>query len=411
MTISSPVLIQFCSILISIVIGLLLSKWIYSFFQEGSIKTVTLSTRVSSSIKYIISYVCIALFLALSVLICSIKLHGLDLLYASFPTVFLIMLFFVLRQLLQNPLAASLISLLGGILWLSHYFGKLNILINKMNTFSIPVGQINFNPITITKGLLLLSILGWSASQLVDWLNKKVNGNKYLKSNTKALISKSVEISIYFFALIAVLSVLGIDLTILTVVGGALGVGIGFGLQKITSNFISGVILLVEKSIETDDLIEMGNGIYGFVKQINARYTLVETFDGKEVMVPNEDFMTNQVINWTFSNPKGRIEFIVGVSYKSDIKLAQKLMLEAANDHPRTTQTPCVECHLREFSDSSVNFKLMFFVDDVSKGRFGVQSEVMMNIWDKFKENNIEIPFPQRDIHIKSENNDHASLS
>jgi small-conductance mechanosensitive channel len=151
-----------------------------------------------------------------------------------------------------------------------------------------------------------------------------------------------------------------------------------------------------------DDLIEIDGGIYGFVKQINARYTLIEMFDGKEIMVPNEDFITQRVTNWTYSNAKGRIEISVGVSYGCDIKLAQSLILDAALDHPECIKDPEPLVHLREFGDSSVNFLLFFFIDDVTKGRYIIQSEVMMNIWDRFKLHNIEIPFPQQDIHIKT---------
>jgi small-conductance mechanosensitive channel len=129
---------------------------------------------------------------------------------------------------------------------------------------------------------------------------------------------------------------------------------------------------------------------------------LFETFDGKEIMIPNEDFVTTRVINWTYSNTKGRVAINIGVSYKSDIKKARELILEAAREHERCSQDPEPTCFLREFADSSVNFLLFFWVDDIIKGRYQPQSEVMFAIWDKFAENNIEIPFPQRDVHIKN---------
>ena len=205
----------------------------------------------------------------------------------------------------------------------------------------------------------------------------------------------------YLLLLIIGLRVLGIDLTALTVIFGFLGVGIGFGLQRIAANFISGIILLFENAFEVDDLIEMDGGIYGFIRQINARYTRIETFDGKEIMVPNEDFITHRVTNWTYSNAQGRVEINVGVAYDSDIKHAQALILDAAKSHPKCSQYPEPEVHLRTFGDNAVNFLLFLFVDDVTQGRYAIQSEIMIMIWDRFKANSISIPFPQRDIHIK----------
>ncbi|MFT6106370.1 MAG: small-conductance mechanosensitive channel [Rickettsiales bacterium] len=197
-----------------------------------------------------------------------------------------------------------------------------------------------------------------------------------------------------------VLNILNIKLASLAFFGGAIGIGIGFGLQKITSNFISGLILLFEKSIEEGDLVELENGVYGFIKHTGARYTLIETFDSKEVMIPNEEFITKNVINWTYTNKQGRVDVHVGVSYKSDIEKARELILEAAREHRMCCKNPEPNCFLREYGDSSINFLLYFWVDDVTLGRFEPQSDVMRAIWKKFKDNDIEIPFPQRDVHI-----------
>ena len=223
-----------------------------------------------------------------------------------------------------------------------------------------------------------------------------------MRSASRSLVLKLVQIFIYFIAFILSLDIIGIDLTTLTVFGGALGIGLGFGLQKISSNFISGLILLMEKSVEEGDLIELTDGTFGFIRKVSARFTLVETFDGKEILVPNEDFITSRVVNWTYSNPHGRVEIPVGVSYGSDIEKAKQLILEAAKEHPRCVSEPEPQCFLRNFGDSSVDFILHFWVADVVQGRWGPQSEVMFSIWNKFAENGIEIPFPQRDLHLKT---------
>ncbi|MEK9727406.1 MAG: mechanosensitive ion channel domain-containing protein [Candidatus Margulisiibacteriota bacterium] len=305
-------------------------------------------------------------------------------------------------QLTRQGLLSFIVLSIGSISWGLNQVHLLGHFTKKINNVSISVGTIKLTPFSLLKSIGLLAILVWGVSNTVDWVNQQIKRNQRLKSNTKSLLSKTLEVLIYFMGFMIGLRILGIDLTALTVVGGALGVGIGFGLQKITSNFISGIILLFERSIEVDDLIEMDGGIYGLVKHINARYTLIEMFDGKEIMVPNEDFITQRVTNWTYSNAKGRIEVSIGVSYGCDIKLAQSLILEAAKAHPDCIDDPEPVVNLREFGDSSVNFLLFFFVGDVTKGRYAIQSDVMMAIWDAFQTNGIEIPFPQRDIHIKT---------
>jgi len=215
------------------------------------------------------------------------------------------------------------------------------------------------------------------------------------------LVLKLAQIVIYLVAFLVGLDFVGIDLTTLTVFSGAVGIGLGFGLQKIASNFISGLIILMEKSIEEGDLIELSDGTFGYIRRASARYTLVETFDSKEIRVPNEDLITSRVVNWTFSNSSARIEIELGVAYDSDIDLAHDLILAAAREHPRCVIKPEPACFLRSFGDSSVNFILHFWVEDVTLGRWPTQSEVMFSIWRKFKDNGIEIPFPQRDLHIK----------
>ena len=267
---------------------------------------------------------------------------------------------------------------------------------------SYHIGDYRVTPYSVMKGLLALIILFWAAGVIADVGEKYISTLHKIRASNRALVTKAFQIFVYFIAFLVALDIFNIDLTALTVFSGAIGIGIGFGLQKVTSNFISGIILLFEKSVEKDDLVELSDGTYGFIRRTGARYTLVETFEGKEIMIPNEDFITNRVTNWTFSNKKGRVEIPVGVSYGSDLELAHKLMLEAVEEHPRCISDPEPVCYLCAFADSSVNFLLHFWVADVTEGRMLPQSEVMFSIWRKFKQHGIEIPFPQRDIHIRS---------
>lgn len=267
---------------------------------------------------------------------------------------------------------------------------------------SFNIGETRLSPYVIAKGLLTIIVLIWIVGIVSEFGEKRISNLKSFSRSSKVLVTKAFQIAIYALGFVLSLDIIGINLTAFTVVGGAIGIGIGFGLQKITSNFISGIILLFEKSVESDDVVELSDGTFGYVRQTRARYMLVETPDGKEIMIPNEDFITNRVVNWTYSNTRGRIDINVGVSYSSDIEKARELMLEAALEHSRCISDPPPVCYLREFADSSVNFALFFWVEDVTLGRYEPQSDVMRSIWKKFEEHGIEIPFPQRDVHIKS---------
>lgn len=269
-----------------------------------------------------------------------------------------------------------------------------------MLTFS--VGSLSFSAYDVLRGALVLAVVFWAAAIVSAIVEGRLKKLTRMRVTTRILITKVFQITLYVVAFLVTMDLMGLDLTTLTVFSGALGIGLGFGLQKISSNFISGLILLLERSVEQDDLIELPDGITGFVRRSSARYTLIETLDGKEILVPNEDLITNRVTNWTLTNTRGRIEVAIGVAYGSDLEKAQALILEAAREHPLTIGDPAPQCFLRNFGDSSVDFTLLFWIADVVKGRWAPQSEVMFAIWRKFREAGIEIPFPQRDVHIRS---------
>jgi len=287
------------------------------------------------------------------------------------------------------------------------YFGYLEYTIAFLNsnTMTFSLGSIKFSIYQLLQNLFFIIILLWVANVFSEKGKKYFLRLRRIRASNKALVINFYQIFIYFITFMVAMNILNVKLSSLAFFGGAIGIGLGFGLQKITSNFISGLILLFEKSVEAGDLIETENGIYGFIRNTGARYTLVETFDGKEIMIPNEEFITKNVTNWTYSNHQGRVDVKIGVSYKCDIEKARELILEAAREHEKCSKTPEPNCYLREYGDSSVNFLLHFWVDDVTGGRYEPQSDVMRAIWRKFKEHNIEIPFPQRDVHIINDNN------
>jgi small-conductance mechanosensitive channel len=268
---------------------------------------------------------------------------------------------------------------------------------------SFTIGKSKYTAFKVIKAIVALVFVFWiaqSASNFIDRYFKKFN---HLNPSNRALIVKTLQIGVFFLALLTAMDMIGIDLKALTIFGGALGIGIGFGLQKITSNFMSGVILLFEKSVKEGDLLELADGTTGYVRKISARYTLFESFENKEVLIPNEDLITQRVINLTLSNSRGRVNILVGVDYNSDMDLVKNLLLDSANSHPRTSKIEKPICQMSQFADSAVIFKLHVWVDDVKEGRSDVQSDIMFKILENFKANNIKVPYPTREIFINKE--------
>jgi small-conductance mechanosensitive channel len=281
--------------------------------------------------------------------------------------------------------------------------GKFEIVRRYLDTeiLTFKAGEFEITAYSVLRAVIIVALIFWMAAIALDFFEKRIGRMKKMRGANRSLLVKIVQIAVYVVAFLVTMDVIGIDLTTLTVFSGALGIGLGFGLQKIASNFISGLILLLEKAVEQDDLVELVDGTFGFVRRASARYTLIETHDGREILVPNEDFITSRVINWTFTNQRARIEIPVGVSYYSDIEKARALILEAAKEHPLCLEKPSALCFLRNFGPSSVDFVLYFWIPDVTQGRGGPRNDVMFSIWRKFRENDIEFPLPPRELNVK----------
>jgi small-conductance mechanosensitive channel len=197
------------------------------------------------------------------------------------------------------------------------------------------------------------------------------------------------------------LSLVGIDLTVFTVLSGAIGVGIGFGLQKVVSNFISGIIILADRSIKPGDTISLGE-TFGWIRELRARFVSVVTRDGREYLIPNEDFITQQVINWSFSDDLVRLDVRFGVSYNSDPHVVANLAVGATTSVTRIVQSQNPVCWLTGFGDSSLDFVLRFWIRDPQNGLTNIRGQVLLALWDAFKENGISIPYPHREVIMRT---------
>jgi small-conductance mechanosensitive channel len=248
-------------------------------------------------------------------------------------------------------------------------------------------------------GIAVLVMFIWFAIILTGVIERQVAKIPTLPISARVLITKVSRIVLIIVAAIGGLSAAGLDLTVFAVVGGAIGLGIGFGLQKVISNLFSGFILLIDRSIKPGDVIEI-QGTYGSINRLAARYTSIITRDGTEFLIPNEDMITQPVINWSHTNQLVRMHVGIGISYASDVYRARELMIEAAQVTDRVLETPSAVCHLVEFGDNSLNLDLRFWIRDPQNGIVNVSSAVRLEVWDRFNEAGITVPFPQRDVHI-----------
>lgn len=276
------------------------------------------------------------------------------------------------------------------------------ITVTYLNSIALDIGGVHISLLNLFNGIVIMVLVFWLSGSLSRALETFLRRSSTLSYSARELSVKFFRIFFYFIALLITLSALGVDLTAFAVFGGALGVGIGLGLQKITANFVSGITLLLEKSIKMGDLIEVGGNI-GWVRQLNIRYALIETADGKEILIPNEELISTRVTNWSHSSTQIRVDIPVGVAYGTDTKLVKRLLLESAREHKLTLKNPEPQCFLQTFAESSLNFMLMFWIGNVHDGRLGPQSDVMMTILEKFEQHGIEIPYPQRVVRTLKE--------
>lgn len=293
----------------------------------------------------------------------------------------------------------------GGMLFIFalHLFGWLTPLSQTLRTISLPIGSIQIDLWAIISAIAAMFLLLWLVGLSIRFLDAVVKPRNDIPPSIKVLIGKAARLILYVGAIIWALKIGGVPLGGLAVFSGALGLGLGFGLQKVISNLVSGVIILLDKSIKPGDVIEI-EGSFGWINSIRTRYISVITRDRKEILIPNEDFVTNKVVNWSFTDRIVRIKADVGVSYNADVPEAIRICTEAASQIPRVLTDPAPSTLLMEFGDSSINLQVRFWIEDAPQGVSNIRSEVLLAVWQAFRDNNIEIPFPQRDLHIKSGN-------
>lgn len=299
-----------------------------------------------------------------------------------------------LPQSLRKPALYIALAIAG-----MNAFGVLDDVVAWSYTIGPPFGGRRINPPFILQAILTAGIFLYAASWLSKRLKTRVETLPKVEPSLRILLTNALQVGLFFAAAILTLAGLNIPLSGLAVLGGAIGVGLGFGMQQIVANFISGVILLTDRSIKPDDVIEVED-TYGVVKSLGLRYASVITRDGKEHLIPNEQLITDRVINWSYSDKKVRIKRRLRVEYETDLKLACQLVVEGSEMTPRVLAHPAPKCLVMEFGEEAVEIEARFWIDDPENGVSNVGSEVMLNVWDKFQEAGIDIPLRHEDVLI-----------
>ncbi|MCF8487151.1 MAG: mechanosensitive ion channel [Rhodobacteraceae bacterium] len=315
-----------------------------------------------------------------------------------------VFIFIAARLLVAEVLTDGFLKLLGRYVLVPvaglYALGVLDLITTRLDETIIALGNIQFSVMALIRGLIAGSILFWLGS----WSNRTsadyIKAQPALRPATRELAVKAAEIGIFGAAFLLLMSIMGIDLTAIAVLGGALGVGIGLGLQQIAANFISGVILLVEGQTTVGDFVELDGGEKGTIVKMTARACILETFDGKWIMVPNEHFITSRVVNYSDQGSANRYEAAFSVSYDTDINRIPDIINPAVGALPFVLAKPDgPDCELAGFGESSVDFVVEYWVSGLDDGKNKYKSHVLYAIWNALKAEGIEMPYPQRVLH------------
>ena len=312
---------------------------------------------------------------------------------------------FVRDVVKSRALATSLLWLGLFVLGL-HYVGLLERLIAILDSIALTIGSIHVSLYGLIRAMLFGLLLFWLGRLSNSTGQDLIRRQQQLDQRTREVASKALQVSIVAVVFLLLLQVMGVNLTALAVFGGAVGVGLGFGLQAIASNFISGIIILLDRSVSVDDYIQLEDGRTGIVRELNMRSTTLETFDGKDVMVPNEKFIVETFTNWTHKNKKQRYRVDFSVAYHSDIRALVPIIRQVVASHPQVISGDDVpieerpDCEIAGFGDSGINMFVEFWMDGIDDGKNRVGGDLMLLILEALREHGFEIPFPQREVRV-----------
>src|ERR1700682_3901281 len=305
----------------------------------------------------------------------------------------------LVTSVIRNPFIVSLVSLAAWLVAALSILGLLEPTIEALDSVSIVLGGLRLTPLLLIKLVVLLIAALWLTNIASNFVESRITRSGDLTPSIQVLLTKMIRLALMIFAVAVVMSAVGINLSALAIFSGAAGVGIGFGLQKIVANFISGIILLADKSVKPGDLVTIGDSS-GRISAMKTRYISVAAGDGREFLIPNEDLVTQKVTNWTYTDKNTLVKVNFGTNYDADPRLVCKLAIDVAAAAPRAIKGKPPSCILVEFAEAGMKFSLTFWIADPD-GMDNVKSEVMLSLWDVFKHEGLRVPYPVREIRIR----------
>ncbi len=302
-------------------------------------------------------------------------------------------------SVIRNAFLVKLVSLAAWCVAALSIIGELDPTIEALNSVEVVLGGLRLTPLVgIKLGLVLIAAL-WLSNIASNFAESRINRSTDLTPSIQVLLVKMIRMGLMVIAIVIALSAVGINLSALAVFSGAVGVGIGIGLQKIVANFISGIILLADKSVKPGDLVTIGDSS-GRISAMKTRYISVAAGDGREFLIPNEDLVTQKVTNWTYTDQNTLVKVNFGTNYEADPRQVCKLAVEIAAAAPRAIKSKAANCILTEFAEAGMKFSVTFWIAD-PEGLDNVKSEVMLSLWETFKREGIRVPYPVREIRVR----------
>jgi small-conductance mechanosensitive channel len=305
----------------------------------------------------------------------------------------------LITSVIRNEFIVRLVSLSAWLVAALSILGQLDPTIEALDSVSVVLGGLRLTPLLLIKLGVLLVVALWLTNIASNFVESRITRSGDLTPSIQVLLVKMIRLALMIFAVAVVMSAVGINLSALAIFSGAAGVGIGFGLQKIVANFISGIILLADKSVKPGDLVTIGDSS-GRISAMKTRYISVAAGDGREFLIPNEDLVTQKVVNWTYTDKNTLVKVSFGTNYDADPRLVCKLAIEIAAAAPRAIKSKPPNCILTEFAEVGMKFSLTFWIADPD-GMDNVKSDVMLSLWEAFKREGIRVPYPVREIRIR----------
>ena len=308
------------------------------------------------------------------------------------------------RVLRPGPLLVASERLIAWLIWVLvalYLLGWMQPIVRGLEAVSLPFGTKHFTLLDAVRAITTMFVSILVAGYLGIVVERRVMAAAHISIGVRVGVVKVTKLFLILLAALVAIDSSGVNLTALQVFGGALGVGLGFGLQRIASNFVSGFILIGDRSIRQGDVITIGDR-FGVVTELRARYAVVRDRDNVDTLIPNEQLISNEVINWSYGDRNVRLKLPVQISYDDNPRDAMALLIRAATDHPRVLKEPMPVARVKDFGDNGIDLELRFWIRDPEDGVNNVRSDLFLSIWDYFKEAGVTIPFPQRDLHLRS---------